>query len=116
MAVSIALSFGYAFYLPHGALGAFIPCLFFVGVGGASFSVYLVWLPEQYHTECRGSAIAFATSVGRFAAAGATFLVGAGISAYGSIGLPVAVTSVVFALGLLAVPLGIETKGKPLPA
>src|SRR5262249_25280643 len=70
MAVSIALSFGYAFYLPHGALRFFIPVLFFVGVGGASFSVYLLWIPEQYRTECRGSAIALATSIGRFVAAG----------------------------------------------
>jgi MFS family permease len=115
MAVSVALGFGYAFYLPHGALRAFIPALFFVGVGGASFSVYIAWLPEQYRTECRGSAIAFALSIGRFVAAGATFLVGAGISRYGSIGVPVAATSLAFALGLLAIPFGIETKGKPLP-
>jgi MFS family permease len=115
MAVSIAFTFGHAFYLPHNALDVFIPCLFFVGVGGASFSVFIVWLPEQYRTECRGSAIALAMSVGRFAAAGATFLVGAGISGYGSIGMPVAATSVAFALGLLLVPLGLETNGKPLP-
>ena len=115
MAVSIALGFGYAYYLPHGALRAFIPILFLVGVGGANFSVYIVWLPEQYRTECRGSAIAFAQSIGRFAAAAATFLVGAGISHYGSIGMPVAATSLAFAFGLLAIPLGIETKGKPLP-
>ena len=115
MAVSIALSFGYAFYLPRHALAVLVPCLFFVGVGGASFSVYLAWLPEQYRTECRASAVAFATSIGRFVAAGATFLVGAGISAYGSIGIPVAATSLAFALGLLVVPLGVETRGKPLP-
>ncbi len=115
MAAAIAFSFGYAFYLPHGALRLIIPCLFLVGVGGASFSVYIVWLPEQYRTECRGSAIALAMSVGRFAAAGATFLVGAGISHYGSIGMPVAATSVAFALGLALVPFGLETKGMPLP-
>ena len=116
MAISLAFSFGYAFYVARDALRIFIPGLFFVGVGGGSFSVYLAWLPEQYRTECRGSAIAFATSIGRFAAAGATFLVGAGIAAYGSIGIPVAATAVAFALGLLAVPFGIETAGKPLPA
>jgi MFS family permease len=115
MAASIAVGFGYAFYLPHGALSAFIPCLFFVGVGGASFCVYLVWVPEQYRTECRGSALALATSVGRFVAAGATFLVGAGISSYGSIGVPVAMTALAFVLGLLVIPFGLETRGKPLP-
>ncbi len=115
MAAAIAFSFGYAFYLPHNALRVFIPGLFLVGVGGASFSVYIAWLPEQYRTECRGSAVAFAMSAGRFAAAGATFLVGTGIARYGSIGMPVAATSLAFALGLLVVPSGIETRGKPLP-
>ena len=52
--------------------------LFFLGVGGANFAMYTLWLPEQYSTECRASAFAFATSVGRFAGAGITFLVGAG--------------------------------------
>jgi MFS family permease len=116
MAVSIALSFGYAFYLPSGALRVFIPALFLVGLGGASFSVYLLWIPEQYRTECRASAIALATSIGRFVAAGATFLVGAGVSAYGSIGMPVAMTSVAFLVGIFLVRYGIETKDKPLPA
>ena len=115
MAASVALGFGYAFYLPHHALAAFIPCLFFVGVGGASFAVYIVWIPEQYRTECRGSAFALANSTGRFVAAGATLFVGAGISHYGSIGVPVAFTSLAFILGLFAVHLGFETKGKPLP-
>jgi MFS family permease len=115
MAISIATAFGYAFYLAQGAIGAFISSLFFVGVGGGSFSLYIVWLPEQYRTECRASAFAFATCIGRFAAAGVTFLVGAGVSRYGSIGMPVAFTSIAFALGILAVPFGVETKGKPLP-
>ena len=114
MAPSIAIAFGYAFYLDRYAIACFISCLFFVGVGG-SFALYLVWLPEQYRTECRGSALAFATCVGRFAAAGATFLVGAGVSRYGSIGVPVALTSIAFVVGIFAVPFGVETKGKPLP-
>lgn len=116
MVVSISIGFGYAFYLPTGALTWFITCLFFVGVGGGSFAVYWVWLAEQYRTECRGSALAFATCVGRFVAAGATFLVGIGIQHYGSIGVPVALTAVPFAIGIFLLPLGIETRGKPLPA
>jgi MFS family permease len=116
MAVSIPLAFGYAFYPGHGGLSAFILCLFFVGVGGGSFSVQLLWLPEQYRTECRGSALALATCVGRFVAAGATFVVGAGIAHYGSIGFPVALTGLAFVVGLLALPFGVETRGQPLPA
>ncbi len=89
--------------------------LFFVGVGGGSFAVYWAWISEQYRTECRGSALAFATSIGRFVAAGATFLVGIGIQRYGSIGMPVALTAIPFVLGLMLLPLAIETRGKPLP-
>jgi MFS family permease len=115
MTVSISSAFGYAFYLPHHALAAFLPCLFLVGVGGANFSVYWVWMPEQYHTECRGSAVAFATCIGRFVAAGATFIVGIGISHFGSIGTPVALTSIAFLIGLLVIPFTVETMGRPLP-
>jgi len=115
MLLSIALGFGYVFYLPH-ALAPFMAVLFALGVGGANFAMYTLWLPEQYSTECRASAFAFATSVGRFAGAGITFLVGAGVAHYHTIGTPVAFTSIAFAIGLVFLPLGEETKGQPLPA
>lgn len=114
MYVFIELAFRRFFYQPDG-LWPFIVCLFFLGLGGANFAVYTLWLPEQYRTECRASAFAFATSAGRFVAAGVTFLVGWGISSYGSIGVPVAYTSVAFLIGLVVLPLGLETKGKALP-
>jgi MFS family permease len=116
MGASVAVAFGWAFYLPTGALGAFIASLFFVGVGGASFCVFTVWLPEQYPTSSRASAFAFATSSGRFAAAGVTYLVGAGVARFGTIGIPVALTSLAFVAGLALIPWGRETKGLPLPA
>jgi MFS family permease len=115
MAASIALGFGYVFYLREHALQWFMACLFALGVGGANFAVYTLWLPEQYRANCRASAFAFATSVGRFAAAGVTFLVGAGVERFQSIGIPIALTSIAFIVGLALVPLGVETKGKPLP-
>src|SRR5215472_7475039 len=116
MSASVAAAFGYAFYLERGALVSFIAALFLVGVGGASFCVFTLWLPEQYRTQCRASAFSFATSAGRFVAAGATFLVGAGVSHFGTIGIPVALTSLAFLPGLALLPWGKETKGKPLPA
>jgi MFS family permease len=115
MFVFIAFGFGYAFYLARNALPWFLVSLFFLGVGGANFAIYTLWLPEQYRTECRASAFAFATSSGRFVAAGVTFLVGAGVARLHTIGTPVAVTSIAFLIGLLLLPLGEETKGKPLP-
>jgi len=116
MAVFISLGFGYVFYFTTNALVWFMVCLFWLGVGGANFAMYTLWLPEQYRTECRASAFAFATSIGRFGGAGVTFLVGAGVAYYHSIGTPVALTSLAFVVGLLLLPLGKETKGETLPA
>ena len=115
MFLSIAIGFGGVFYLTTHALAWFLVCLFFLGIGGANFAMYTLWLPEQYSTECRASAFAFATSVGRFVGAGITFLVGAGVTYYQTIGTPVALTSIAFLIGLLLLPFGVETKGQPLP-
>ena len=116
MFLTVTFGFGYVFYLAHGALAWFMVFLFFLGVGGANFAMYTLWIPEQYPTECRASAFAFTTSVGRFAGAAITFLVGAGVSHYGTIGTPVAITGFAFLIGILLLPFGEETKGKPLPA
>lgn len=115
MFLSIAVGFGYIFYLPN-ALAPFFAVLFALGVGGANFAMYTIWLPEQYSTECRGSAFAFATSVGRFAGAGITFLVGAGVGYFHTIGTPVALTSIAFLVGILLLPFGEETHGQVLPS
>jgi len=109
----IAIGFGYVFY--QNALTTFMVCLFFLGIGGANFAMYTLWLPEQYPSECRASAFAFATSIGRFVGAGITFLVGAGVSHYHTIGKPVAFTSIAFFVGLFLLPFGKETKGELLP-
>jgi len=116
MMVFIALTFGKVFYLGPAVLPWFFACLFFLGLGGANFAVYTLWLPEQYPTECRASAFAFSTSFARFGGAAITFLVGAGVRHYGSLGTPVALTAFAFALGLLLVPFGFETRGRPLPS
>jgi MFS family permease len=116
MMVFIAVTFGKVFYLGATALPWFFVCLFFLGFGGANFAVYTLWLPEQYPTECRASAFAFSTSFARFGGAGITFLVGAGVRHFESLGIPVALTSIAFAVGLLLIPFGIETRGQALPA
>lgn len=116
MLVFIASGFGYVFYWKTSALPGFMVCLFFLGLGGANFAMYTLWLPEQYRTECRASAFAFSTSVGRFVGAGITFLVGAGVRHFHTVGTPVALTSIAFAIGLALLPLAEETTGQPLPA
>jgi MFS family permease len=114
MAVCIWLSFGWAFYLPDG-LATFIVVLFFLGFFGGNFAIYSLWLPEQYGTAVRATAFAFTTSFGRLVGAGVNFLLGWAIQHHGSLGLPVACTAVAFVLGLLVVPLALETRGERLP-
>jgi len=113
---AILFAFGYAYYQPgsHG-LEMFVYSLIALGLGGGNFAVYTGWLPEQYPTECRASAVAFATSFARFGGAGITFLVGAGVAHYGSIGYPVALTALAFIPGILLLPFAFETRGRTLP-
>jgi MFS family permease len=113
---AVAWSFGRVFYMQQNAIPWFLVGSVLMGLGGANFIVYSFWLPEQYGTECRASAFAFITNLGRFFAAGFTFLVGAGIRHFQTFGIPVAMMALAFVVGLALVPLGEETKGKPLPA
>ena len=114
MALSIALSFGWAFYV-RDALWPFMASLTVLGFFGGNFAMYSLWLPEQYATPVRATAFSFITSFGRFVGAGANFLIGWGIAAYGSIGIPVAATALAFVLGLFLLPLATETRGQKLP-
>ncbi|HEY0746130.1 MAG TPA: MFS transporter [Steroidobacteraceae bacterium] len=114
MALCIVLSFGWAFYLPN-ALIPFVAVLFFLGFFGGNFALFSLWLPEQYGTAVRATAFAFTTSFGRFVGAGVNFLLGSMIHSYGSLGTPVAMTSIAFIVGLFLIPFAIETKGQRLP-
>ena len=114
MLIGIAVGFGSVFYMPN-ALVPFFILVFVLGLGGANFALYTLWIPEQFTTECRGSAIGFTSSVGRFAGVAMVFLVGEGIQRYGSLGVPVALTAIAFIVGLLVLPASTETRGKPLP-
>jgi MFS family permease len=114
LGVAVALAFGFVFYQPN-ALTWFFVLIFFLGIGGANFALYTLWLPEQYSTSCRASAIAFVSSIGRFVGVAMVFLVGFAIQSYGSLGVPVAVTAAVFVIGLAILPFAMETKGRLLP-
>jgi MFS family permease len=114
MGFAVAIGFGYVFYAVS-ALAPFFLLVFVLGLGGANFALYTLWLPEQYTTDCRGSAIAFVSSAGRFVGVAMVFILGAGIAAYGSLGVPVAWTSLAFLVGLLVLPFAVETRGQALP-
>lgn len=114
MSLFIWLSFGWAFYLDNG-LNTFITCLFFLGFFGGNFTLFSLWLPEQYETSVRATAFAFVTSFGRFIGAGVNFMIGAMVRHAGTIGKPVAYTAIAFGLGLLIIPFAQETRGQALP-
>jgi MFS family permease len=114
MGVSILLSFGWAFYVEHG-LYLFIGLLFVLGFFGGNFTIFSLWLPEQYGTSVRATAFAFATSFGRFIGAGVNFVLGALVRHMGTLGKPVALTAIAFGIGLLLIPFGTETRGQRLP-
>lgn len=115
MGAGIVVAFGYVFYLTENVLPLFMAMVFVLGIGGANFAMYTLWLPEQYTTDCRASAIAFVSSVGRFVGVGMVFLLAAGVNYFGTLGIPVALTAVAFAFGLLLLPKAAETRGQPLP-
>ncbi len=96
-----------------GLTFVFLPVL---GLGGASFAVFTLWLPEQYPTRMRATAFALTTTLSRWVAAAGTFLIGYGIHATGSLALPLSLTAVVFVIGMALVRLAPETRGNPLPA
>jgi MFS family permease len=116
MMVTIALAFGWAFYLPTGsALPTFMAVLFFLGVFGGNFAIFSLWLPELFGTEARATAFAFCTSIGRFIGAGVNFGLAGAVAAMGTLGTPIALTSIAFAIGLLIIPFAHETRGETLP-
>jgi MFS family permease len=90
----------------------FLPIL---GIAGANFAVFTIWLPEQYPTRMRATAFAFTTTLSRWLAAAGTFVIGYGIHTIGSLGIPISLTAVVFALGIAMVRLAPETNGQSLP-
>jgi MFS family permease len=117
MAVCIWASFGWAYYLaPATALPVFIAILFALGFFGGNFAMFSLWLPEQYETRVRATAFAFCTSIGRFLGAGVNFALAAGVRGMGTLGTPVAITALAFALGLLVIPFATETRGQTLPS
>ncbi|SAK39182.1 MFS transporter [Caballeronia ptereochthonis] len=115
MAASIALAFGWAFYLPNG-LVPFIALLVVLGFFGGNFALFSLWLPEQFETRVRATAFAFCTSVGRFFGAIVNFGIGAMVLNMKTLGVPIALTAIAFLIGLAVIPLAPETKGQELPS
>ena len=85
--------------------------LFFLGV--FDFAIFSLWLSELFGTEARATALAFCDRPlhrcrVNFGLAGA-------VAAMGTLGTPIALTSIAFAIGLLIIPFAHETRGETLP-
>ncbi|WP_028935522.1 MFS transporter [Pseudonocardia spinosispora] len=110
----IGISGGYAWAYPQQNLPLFFLFVVVMGIGGADFAVFTIWLPEQYPTALRASGFAFSTTMSRFVAAIGTFGIGYGISA-GGIALPLALTAVPFLLAFVLLRFSPETRDQVLP-
>jgi MFS family permease len=113
MIVGIVGAYGIAYPARSSALFlAFLPVL---GIGGANFAVFTVWLPEQYPTRVRATAFSFTTTLSRWVAAVGTFAIGYGIHMSGSLAVPLAATAVPFVIGIALVRFAPETRHTALP-
>jgi len=116
LTVTTAISFGWAFFIMGAnALPIFFGMTFLLGLAGANFAMYTLWLPELFETSSRGSGMGFISSIGRFVGVGMVFLIAAGVNHFGNIGTPIALTSIVLFAGMFLLPFTVETKGQPLP-
>jgi len=116
LTVTTAVAFGWAFFIMGpNALPIFIVMTLLLGLAGANFAMYTLWLPELFETSSRGSGMGFISSIGRFVGVGMVFLIAAGVTHFGNIGTPIALTSIVLFAGLFLLPFTVETKGQPLP-
>jgi MFS family permease len=108
MAAGLPLVFLLAF--KQNDLSLFLVLLVLLGIGGADFAVFSLWLPEVYPTHARAGGFAFVTTIGRFAGAGLTFAIGAMNDAWG-LGTSLSLTAIFFVIGLLLLPLAREGRG-----
>jgi MFS family permease len=116
LTVTTAVSFGWAFFvMGPNALPIFFAMTLLLGLAGANFAMYTLWLPELFETSSRGSGMGFISSIGRFVGVGMVFLIAAGVNHFGNIGTPIALTSIILFLGLFLLPFTVETRGQPLP-
>lgn len=112
MAVGLPL----VFKLGYGTnnLSLFLALVFLLGIGGADFAVFTLWLPEVYPTHARAGGFAVVTAVGRYAGAGLTFAIGA-LNDHIGLDNSLSLTAIFFIIALLLLPLTRETRGQVLP-
>jgi hypothetical protein len=114
MLVFTSITFGYVLDLKQEAPSWFIVCPFFLGVGDADFAMYTLWVLEQRRTESRSSGFAFSTSAARLVWSWNYLSRRCWRPAFPDNRNTGGLTSVAFAVGLIPIPCGEETKGESL--
>lgn len=111
MIVGLVLAFGVAY--ASNNLFMFLPLLILLGIGGADFSVFSLWVPEVYPTEARAGGFALITTLGRYAGAGMVFLI-ANLATKVGLGHALAYASIAFVIGLIMLIFVREDRSKQL--
>lgn len=111
MIIGLATSFGIA--ANQNNLFLFLPLLVLLGIGGADFSVFSLWVPEIYPTEARAGGFAVITALGRYAGAGLVFLIAILASAT-TLGTALAYGSIAFLVGIVLLAFVKEDRNKEL--
>jgi MFS family permease len=111
------VSCGCLFRAVHAYGPAFLLMCLLVGGGTAAFYGWLpLYLPELFPTRVRATGQGLCYNFGRILAAAGAIQMGRLLRAYeGSYARAGATITLVYALGLVVIWLGPETKGKPLP-
>ena len=116
MLIGIGLGFGKVFYMAN-ALMPFFMLIFFLGLGGANFALYTLWIPEQYthRVPRQRDRLHQLGRPLRRRRDGVPRRRGHP-AAMGSLGVPVAITAVAFIIGLLVLARRQGDEGaRPLP-
>lgn len=111
MIVGLVTTFGVAY--TSNNLYMFLPLALLLGIGGADFSVFSLWVPEIYPTEARAGGFAVITALGRYAGAGLVFVIAALTAAVG-LGDSLAYASVAFVIGIVLLAFVKEDRNKQL--
>ena len=111
MIIGLVAAFGIAFTSKN--LYLFLMLAVFLGIGGADFSIFSLWVPEIYPTEARAGGFAVITALGRYAGAGLVFVIAALITAVG-LGQSLAYASVAFIIGMILLAFVKEDRYKQL--
>lgn len=111
MVIGLVTAFGIAY--TSNNLILFLPLLILLGIGGADFSVFSLWVPEIYLTEARAGGFAVITALGRYAGTGLVFVI-ASLTAIVGLGDSLAYGSIAFVIGIVLLMFVKEDRNKIL--